>query len=96
MVGALAPLGEGKFPSPPGTQLPPPLSQGGDPGPPQTDPPGCCGSGRGHDFELAFPLIFQTDALGGTPNALIHLYSVCLGILSKKTYLKNICLHRIT
>lgn len=68
---------------------------GGDPDPPQTDPPGCGGSGRGDDFELVFPLIFQTDALGGTPNALIHLYSVRLGVLSKKTYLKNICLHRI-
>lgn len=69
---------------------------GTDPDPPQTDPPGCCWSGRGDDFELVFPLIFQTDALGRTPNALIQLYSVRLGSLSKKTYLKNICLHRIT
>lgn len=36
--------------------------------------------------KLVFPLIFQTHALEGTLNILIHLYTISLGILSKKTY----------
>lgn len=41
-------------------------------------------------LQLGFPLVPRTDASAGTPNILIHLFSVGLRILTKKTHFKNI------
>lgn len=48
------------------------------------------GMGKERTLLLGFSLIFQTDALEGTSNILIHSDSVSFRILSKKTYFKNI------
>lgn len=59
MVGALAPLGEGKFPSPPGTQLPPPLSQGGTLAPHRLILLAAAGVGEDMTSSWPFPSFFK-------------------------------------